>query len=288
MIFKFLQKETSFIPYNSFFIRKDNHKVFCQEFGNVEGKPILIFHGGPGDAFNKKILKSFNLRKCRIITFDQRGCGKSQPFGEIKNNNIYHIISDARSILDKLNIKKVIVFGNSWGATLALLFSEKYHKFIEKIYISSVFLARREDINWLFQDSLIFYPDFLKNTSNKNYNKLEAIKLIDNLYENILGSLNPRLDRKKLNIYERNHIKIFKHYFKNKFFIDENEILKNISTIQNIPTVIIHNRLDFITPLKQAWDLHNKLKKSKLIILPGLGHWNDILKNEQRKILKKI
>lgn len=267
------------------------HEIYFREFGNPKGTPVLSFHGGPGGAVRSKYAKLFNLKKYHFIQFDQRGCGNSVSVNAFKDNETQNLLIDAKRLLDSIGIKrKVIVHGVSWGSTLALLFAERYPDKVSKIAISSVFLARAEDVKWVSHESERFYPDIWdelriqhksKNVYQNCYNLLFSNNKRDNLkaltylgsYEHMLGQLAPKfIDRKELDENELKSARVAFHYEKNKYFLKPNQILENIDKIKHIPTLIVHNRLDFCCPVKQAWDLHKELPKSEIIINPGYEH----------------
>ncbi|MFI3241888.1 MAG: alpha/beta fold hydrolase [Alphaproteobacteria bacterium] len=289
-------------PFNEGYLPKENgHEVYFMEFGNKNGEPVLISHGGPGYFSNPSNHKYFNLKKHRIILFDQRGCGKSKYVDLLKDNTTKQILSDMERLLKHLNInRKITLFGSSWGTTISLLFAEKNPDKVKKIILRSVFLARKEDLKWEEEDSKIFYPEFieeikLKGKSNKDFykmiisndeNKQNIALKYYNGYEFILGSLEPEL--KIQEFVSLQSARIFLHYTTNNFFIKENQILKNAKTIKNIPTLIVHNRLDLCCPIIQAYELSKALNNSKLVIVPDYGHGSKILNKTLKKEIKEF
>lgn len=284
----------------------DGHSVYYYQYGNPVGIPVLSFHGGPGGSSRPKYAKLFDLKRYRFLQFDQRGCGMSQYGDLLFRNETSYLLQDAMHLLAYLHINEpVIAHGVSWGSTLALLFAEAYPKMVRSIVVSSVFLAREEDYMWVKRDSERFYPDLWAQMRqiipDKNfygaYDKLlfsEQAK--DNLqalsyygcYDHKLGQLNPQfapleeLDEKELRI-----ARVYEHYDKNRYFINENQILRNADKIKNIPTVIAHNRMDFCCPVKQAWDLQRALPQAKFRIVPAYGHSSPKLLKEVKKMIKE-
>ncbi len=276
----------------------DGHKLYFQVFGNPNGKTILNFHGGPGARSKFKYVKYCNLKKYKVIIFDQRGCGNSTFKDLLEHNTTQDTIQDAKRILDYLNIKeKVILFGGSWGATLTLLFAETYPNLVEKIIVSQTFLARKTDIDWLYNKSKIFYPDIIEKISpyiiktHKNLEELfqqsnekinKTIKYLTN-YDHQIGKLKINLDE-ELGDKAANSFKIYMHYSTEHYFIKENEIINNVGKIKNIPTLIVGNRLDFCTPIEQAYTLHKAMPKSTLHIIDSFGHGS----KKQNKLINKF
>jgi len=287
---------------------EDGHKIYWARYGNIKGPTVLMFHGGPGGGKSRpRNAKSKNLKKYNVVLFDQRGCGKSEPFGEIKNNNTQKTLSDVKRLLDFLDIEKVILQGTSWGSTLSLLFTEKYPKLVNKIIVTDIFLDRKEDNKWTYEHMQHVYPDFYenmikdkpKNKSLANYyydlamsSKISNQKKVFNnflAYESTIGNF-PVEKIIKVKEQDLKEVRIFLHYLKNNYFLRDNEILKNIKSIENKQCLIIHNRLDLLCPIIGAYDLHKAMKKSKLIINPKLGHgieWNKEAKQQIAEFLEK-
>lgn len=285
----------------------DGHQVYFADFGNPRGKPILIFDGGPGGASKPKNAGLFNLQKFRVIMFDQRGCGKSHPLGQWNKNTTQDLIEDANRLLNYLNINdKIIIKGPSWGSTLALLFAEKYPEKVDKLILSQVFLANKESKDWEQGGSAIFYPDIWEKVSGavsrgmvfgEYYAKLinsgelkkqtKAVSLYG-AYERILGCLNPVLEDKVINDKLVASNRIFINYSANNYYLRDNEILKNIKKITHIPTLIVHNRLDFCCPLIGAYQLSKAMPNSKLVIVPEKGHVGKLLHKTINKEMKEF
>lgn len=293
-------------PYNEGYLsEKNGHKVYFAEYGNKNGKPILFFHGGPGGSCKAKHLKNINLRKYRAIMLDQRGCGKSMPLGKIDKNTTQDILKDYDRLVDFLNIKeKIILRGGSWGSTLALLWAEKNPQKVEKMILSQIFLANDDFHHWEFEGTKYIYPEFVEHLTKKSKGNIKAYynKLIQSIsnkkqleainefgwFERICGSMDPKFACfSEVCDKELASNRVYINYADNNFFLKNDEILKNISRINNIETIIIHNRLDLICPFKGAYDLHKKLKKSKLIAVDEFGHVGDKLHKSIAKELHK-
>ena len=299
-----------FVPkvFNSGYLpEQDGHKIFYMEAGNPKGQPIIVFHGGPGGSAKEKHAYPYDRKKYRIILFDQRGCGRSIPAGEFKNNTTQDLLSDVDRLLEHLNIKgKIVLSGRSWGSTLALLYAIKNPKRVEKMILSMVFLADKQCRDWEEKYSNWFYPDIwekiiaeIPSTDSvaKEYAKLINSKnLVDQVksaslyanYERVLGCLDPKLDIQELGVDDINSAKIYINYAAKKFMLEDNEIIQHIDNIKNIPTLITHNRLDLLCPLDGAWQVHKKLKKSKLVIVSDLGHYSEKLVRITNQEIKKF
>ena len=285
----------------------DGHSVFFMELGNPQGEPILMFHAGPGSRCKAYHAKNFNLKKYRVIMFDQRGCGKSTPLGDIKNNNTNTLLDDAKRLLEHLKVNsKVIVRGASWGTTLALLFAQKHPKLVSKLLLTQLFLADSAVKNWECEISGLFYPEFLEKIKCGaggccsipeyyadliNSDDIESQKTALNLYgnyERLLGTLAPKFNQ---NIIDEKNIasaRVFMNYTARDFMINDNEILNNADKIAHIPTLIVHNRLDFVCPVQGAYRLHKALPMSKLVIVPEIGHVGKLLYKTIKKEIKEF
>lgn len=274
----------------------DGHQVWFVEAGNPRGIPVLVFHGGPGGGLNLGYALPFNRKKYRVILFDQRGCGKSLPAGEMKHNHTDALICDANRLLNHLGIEgKILVRGASWGSTLALLFAQKYPERVEKLLISQIYLADEIGADWVLKNSRLFYPDILEKLEKGVEGKMPLMEYYTDLinsddvmkqikaanlagsYERVLGAVNPRLGYAELSPENLVEIKISLNYIHQKYFIAENQIIKNAEKIKNISTLIVHNRLDMVCPLQSAYNLHKQLPNSKLVIAAGRGHFGEQL-----------
>ena len=291
-------------PYNEEYLPEENgHKVYFAEYGNKHGKPVLFFHGGPGGSCKSRHIKGINLKKYRVITLDQRGCGLSLPLGKIENNTTQDLLKDYDRLVSYLNIKeKIIIRGGSWGSTVALLWAEKNPQMVEKMLLSQIFLANDDFHHWEFDGTKYIYPDFIEymikkskgnitgyyNKLIQNSNKKKQLEAINEFgwYERICGSLSPEFASfSDVCDKELASNRIYIHYAANNFFLKENDILKNISKIKDIINIIVHNRLDLICPLKGAYDLHKKLNNSEFIVVDEFGH---VGKKIRKTILKKL
>ena len=284
--------------FDSFMLETNSsHRVYVEQAGNESGIPILFLHGGPGSGCNENHRRYFNPKKYRIILFDQRGCNRSTPNGCENNNTTADILSDIEAIRKKLNIEKWVLFGGSWGATLALLYAECYPKNILGIILRGAFLARKKDLTWFIGEGVNrIYPDYWSEYLSI-FNEDEKNNLLDSMHNHIFSdnrtmqliaakawslwagrivthsfdeeyALDDDEDEDKL----INDVKIEIHYAKNKYFINENQIIENIKKIPNIPIMIVHGRSDITCLPESSCSLDEILPNSKLILVPNAGH----------------
>ncbi len=269
---------------------ENGHSIYFEQSGSKTGLPVIFLHGGPGSGCNENHRRYFNPDKYRIIIFDQRGCNRSKPNGYVENNSTQDLLEDIESIRKKLNIEKLILFGGSWGATLALLYAELHTQHISAIILRGTFLARQCDFEWFAHDGVSrifpdYWQEYLTNFDNDDMNdrlaslhhrvfsenkeiKLEAARawalwagrvVTHNLDLEDEYALEEGDDEKLIN-----EVKIEMHYAKNRYFIEENQILNNISNIPDVPVTIIHGRKDLTCLAESSWSVYQALAKQNL------------------------
>tara|TARA_B100000767_G_scaffold3341_1_gene3215 strand:- start:307 stop:1272 length:966 start_codon:yes stop_codon:yes gene_type:complete len=284
-------------PYKELLIKADDtHEVFVEESGNPKGQPILFLHGGPGGGTGAKQRRFFDPSYYRIILFDQRGCGKSKPLGETLKNTTDNLINDIELIRKELNIKEWIIFGGSWGSTLALVYAIKYPNLVQGLILRGVFLSRKHELDWFLKDVEIFFPELydhllnhIPNTSKKNllkkYTELVFSKNKNQAYQagmewnrfegSILKLLPPAISSETNEVdneFELARAKVQLHYINNNCFVDGKNILEKSKILKDKPITIIQGRYDMVCPPKTAYELHQAIPHSKLIIVPDAGH----------------
>lgn len=275
-------------PYKTEFLNVgDNHQMYFEEAGNPDGIPFLNLHGGPGGGLPKIYTKFYNPKKIRIIGIDQRGCGKSTPFGSLENNTTWDIIKDIEKLREHLKIDKWHVVGGSWGSSLTLLYAISHPDRISGMLIHGVCLLTDSETDWLFKEGASnIYPevwDEFKNfipenerndlikayykrlTSSSEEERNNACKIWYKWENNMsaLKSKNPSHFHK----YDMHKVipiaRIECHYFVNKCFLPNNNyILDNIDKIKDIPLTILQGRYDIVCPMISAYQVHKKLPKS--------------------------
>ena len=285
-------------PFNTFHLPvSDLHTIYVEESGNKNGKPVIFLHGGPGGGVDPKYRRYFNPDKWRIIMFDQRGCGKSTPFAELKENTTWDLVDDIEKIRNHLSIDNWVVFGGSWGSTLSLAYSQTYPNSCKGLILRGIFLVRNKEIDWFYQEGANnIFPDRWESflapipvekrdnlmqayyeilTGDDHSKKIEAakawstwegstVRLMQD--ENFISDFS---DEKFAEAFAR----IECHYFMNNcWFNSNNHLIENVDKIRHIPGVIIHGRYDIICPVVQAWDLHQAWPEADLHIIPDAGH----------------
>jgi proline iminopeptidase len=272
------------------------HVLYVEECGNPDGLPVLVLHTGPGAGSDTYYRRFFDPEVYRIILFDQRGAGRSKPHAELEHNTTADLIADMEAIRKDLNIERWVLFGNAWGSTLALAYGIEHPDRVIAFILGSVFLGRDQDIAWIYRDGVnAFFPDYW----NEFLEPLNPDEQVDPLkaYHNHLtcGDELSRMSAAKswskwqvqCSTFKPNH-KLLDHfaephlaiglacienfYFLNNCFLKENYILDNIDKVKNIDGYLIHGRYNVITPLENAWNLHQAWPQSQIYIVREAGH----------------
>lgn len=284
-------------PYNQFELKvTPPHKLYVEECGKADGIPVVFLHGGPGSGCESYHRQFFNPEKYRIILFDQRGAGRSTPHAELENNTTQELVADIEAIRSKLGIEKWVVFGGSWGSTLALVYAQTHPDRVFHLILRGIFLCRQKEIDWFYQEGASrIFPDiwekylspipeaerdklveayYKRLTSDDEFTRLQAAKAWS-LWEGRTASLISR--QSVIDHFGNPHTalslaRIECHYFMHRSFLSDNQILNNIDKIADIPGTIIQGRYDIICPMESAWELHQAWNKSIFKIIPDAGH----------------
>ncbi|MCL1974817.1 MAG: prolyl aminopeptidase [Firmicutes bacterium] len=304
-------------PFNSGLLKvSDIHSIYFEEVGNPHGHPVVYLHGGPGAGISPGMRRYFDPEFFRVILFDQRGCGKSTPFVELRDNTTWDLVADIEKIREYLGIEKWLVYGGSWGSTLSLFYSETHPERVMGMIIRGIFLGRPEELYSLFAaDSVaarVFPEEYEKLVNHipqdERENMMEAyFSRVMSSDENIRNEAAIRyttwestcctLLPQEINInieqdkYVISESILELHYFVNNMFCDsDNYILENIDTIKDIPTTIVQGRYDICCPPFSAYDLHKAMPKSQLIIVPDASHmiWEPGIQKELVKALEEF
>lgn len=271
------------------------HQVYVEECGCSDGIAVVFLHGGPGSGCNENHRRYFNPKKYWIIIFDQRGCNRSTPQGCTKKNTTHDLLQDMERIREYLGIDKWLIFGGSWGSTLGLLYAETFPDRVTGLILRGSFLGRRKDLDWFAKEGLNrIFPDYWEKFI-EIVPKNERNDPVAAYHKRVFGkdkktrekfarawsawaekTVTYNLEDSKTEKEDFNtllhKVSIETHYAVNRYFIKENQILKNIHRIPKIPAMIIHGRRDLTCTLEASWSMHKALSHSKLIIVPHAGH----------------
>lgn len=284
-------------PFNTFQLPvSGQHRLYVEESGDRDGIPVLFIHGGPGSGCSPEDRRFFDPEQYRIILFDQRGAGRSTPHAELAHNTTQDLIDDIEQLRQHLAIDQWVLFGGSWGSTLALLYGQQYPQQVLGMVLRGIFLCRQQDLQWFYQSGANhIFPDYWREfiepipaaqrhdmigayhqllTGDNELAKLNAAKHWS-LWEGRCATLRPNNDI--VDTFSNTHLalslaRIENHYFINNGFIEENQILDNMALLADIPATIIHGRYDMVCTLSNAIALQQAWPSAELHIVRDAGH----------------
>ncbi|KNE72448.1 prolyl aminopeptidase [Allomyces macrogynus ATCC 38327] len=284
--------------YNTGFLRvSDVHQLYYEESGNPKGNPVVYLHGGPGGGVSPNDRRYFDPEHYRIILLDQRGAGKSTPAASLEDNTTQHLVDDVEALRKHLNIDRWVVFGGSWGSTLALAYAQQFPDRVKAMILRGIFTVRRSELEWLYEKGGAehIYPDAWDNYVAP-IPENERNDLIGAYYKRLTGSnedeklacakawsawemstsrlvLDPEVVKKvEEDIWALQFARIECHYFVNNGFMPDNHLLDNVHKIQHIPCTIIQGRYDVVCPAKTSWELHKAWPEAEYKIVQLSGH----------------
>ncbi len=273
----------------------DGHKIYVEQSGNPAGRPVIVLHGGPGGGCSPAMRRYFDPSVYRVILFDQRGCGRSQPHASVEANTTWHLVDDIERIRAELGIDKWAVFGGSWGATLALIYSQAHSEAVEHLILRGVFLATEAELLWFYGGGAgRFWPDVWarfvglipedeRDDMIRAYHKrLFSDDLREQTlhakawtsWENALASVHSAgMGGDTPDHYARAFARLENHYFTNRVFLAyDGQILDQMDRIAHIPGVIVQGRYDMICPPHSAWTLAERWPYADLRMIRNAGH----------------
>ncbi|MGV9415679.1 prolyl aminopeptidase [Nocardia sp. NPDC003693] len=279
----------------------DGQRLYWECSGNPDGKPVVFLHGGPGGGTAPFHRQFFDPAAYRIVLFDQRGCGRSEPHiadgASLETNTTWHLVRDIEALRTHLGVERWQVFGGSWGSTLALAYAQTHPDRVTELVLRGIFLLRRKEIDWYYNGAAGYvYPDEwekflapvpaaerdgdlvrvyhrLLNSPDKQLATDAAVAW--STWEGATSSLLPQPDRVSETADPRFALAfagIENHYFVNGGFLDEGQLLRDIDRIAHIPGVIVQGRHDIVCPAVSAWDLHRAWPNSELHLVADAGH----------------
>jgi proline iminopeptidase len=285
-------------PYRKGYLRvSDLHEIYFEECGNPLGKPAVFLHGGPGAGSDKRARQFFDPRRYRIVVLDQRGCGRSRPAASLVENTTWHLVADIERLRQHLAIDRWLVFGGSWGSTLALAYSQAHPQRVSELVLRGIFLLRSAEIAWFYQrgasdifpDAWESYRDaippderddfvlayYRRLTSDDRATAVAAAKAWS-IWEAATSFL--RVDAANVKRWGEDQFalsvaRIECHYFLNRGFLrSESQLLDDVPRIRHLPAVIVQGRYDIVCPATTAWDLHRAWPEAKFKMVADAGH----------------
>jgi proline iminopeptidase len=271
------------------------HTMYWETSGNPAGVPVLFLHGGPGAGASPAHRRFFDPQAYRIVIFDQRGAGRSHPLGELAHNTTRHLICDIERLRAHLGIGRWIVFGGSWGSTLALAYAQSCGDACIALVLRGIFLCRQQEIAWFLYGMRRFFPEiwtsfaeFVPEPERQDLLGAYMKRLNDpdpavhlpaarswSAYEGACSTLLP--SPSTVAHYSEDAValglaKVEAHYFANRGFLAENELLANARKLDAIRGIIVQGRYDVVCPIESADALHRAWPKAEYIVVPDAGH----------------
>lgn len=273
----------------------DGHRIYVEQCGNPDGIPVVVLHGGPGGGCSPAMRRYFDPKAYRVILFDQRGCGRSRPTASVENNTTWHLIADIERLRKIFEIDEWIVFGGSWGATLALIYAQTHPDRVSRLVLRGVFLMTQAELDWFYGGGAgKFWPEqWSKFTSLLPANELSDTigayhkrlfsgdRTTEILYarawshwENALASIHTNGSvGESPGEYARTFARLENHYFINGGFLEfDGQILDQMDRIAHIPGHIVQGRYDMICPPQAAWELAERWPNADLKMVRQAGH----------------
>ena len=279
----------------------DRNRVYWEICGNPSGKPAVVFHGGPGSGCSTETRRYFDPTAYRVVLFDQRGCGRSTPHASdpatnLSVNTTEHLLNDSERLRDHLSIDRWLLFGGSWGSTLALAYAERHPHRVTEIVLAAVTTTRRAEIDWLYRGVAPLFPAQWARfragvpAAERDGDLVAAYyRLLQDpdpairtkaaqdwcAWEAALVSVDPDAapeTRRLQPAFQLAFARIVTHYFHHSAWLEDGVLLRRASTLARIPGILVHGRLDLGSPLVTAWELAQAWPSSELVVVGGAGH----------------
>ena len=273
----------------------DGHRIYVEQCGNPQGRPVVVLHGGPGAGCGPAMRRYFDPAHYRIVLFDQRGCGKSRPHASVEANTTWHLVADIELLRETLAIDSWMVFGGSWGATLALIYAQSHPDRVSNLILRGVFLMTKAELDWFYGGGAgRFWPDLWERfvapiPSDERGDLIAAyhrrlfsgdlrletrLALAWTSWENALASIDGDGTCGQSSAhYARAFARLENHYFRNAGFLErDGAILDGMARIERVPGVIVQGRYDMICPPDSAWRLSEAWPASELRLVGRAGH----------------
>jgi proline iminopeptidase len=285
-------------PYRTGYLRVSPiHDIYYEECGNPQGKPAVFVHGGPGAGGDATPRRFFDPARYRVVLFDQRGCGRSRPHAELRENTTRHLVADMERLREELGISQWLVFGGSWGSTLSLVYAEAHPERVTELVLRGIFMLRPAELRWFYQHGASeIWPDRWEEYL-RPIPVAERGDLLRAYHERLTGddAAVAQEAARAWSIWEgaTSHLfesektvarfgadefalalaRIEAHYFVNGGFLDApDQILRDVGRIRRIPAVIVQGRYDVVCPVTSAWDLHRAWPEAGFRLVPDAGH----------------
>jgi proline iminopeptidase len=283
----------------------DGNRVWWATSGNPNGKPAVVVHGGPGSGSSPNAPRGFDPQRYRVVQFDQRGCGRSEPHAadistDLSTNTTRHLVADMEGLRNHLGIERWLVYGGSWGSTLSLAYAEQHPDRVSEIVLIAVTTGRHDETDWLYHGVRRFFPEAWERFRDAA-GPIEDDEHLPAAYARLMGSPDAAVRRRAAHDWcawedavlsaetygtpdmysnrpEREllaMVRLCTHYFSHGCFLPDNTIFDHIDRLAGIPGVLLHGRMDLSGPARNPWELHRAWPGSRLTLFSGAGHKGD-------------
>ena len=275
--------------------RDPPHALYWEQSGRPDGQPVVFLHGGPGAGASPEHRRFFDPAHYRIIVFDQRGAGRSNPLGELSANTTPHLIADIEALRERLGVERWLVFGGSWGSTLAIAYAEAHPERVTGLVLRGIFLCRKQEIDWFLYGMRWIFPEIWRRFAEavpeaERDDLLGAYhrRLVDpdpevhmpaarawSTYEGACSTLRPSPETVAAfgeDTMALGLARIEAHYFKNGIFLEDGALLDNVERMRRIPGTIVQGRYDVVCPIATADEFARAWPEADYVIVPDAGH----------------
>ncbi|MFY7905922.1 MAG: prolyl aminopeptidase [Burkholderiaceae bacterium] len=274
----------------------DGHQIYWELCGNPDGRPAVFLHGGPGSGCSPDHRRLFDPTKYCVLLFDQRGCGRSLPFASLDNNTTWHLVADMERLRQMLGVDRWLVFGGSWGSTLALAYAQRHTERVSALVVRGIFTLRRQEVQWYYQEGASrIFPD-LWEAFLAPIPPAERHDLVAAYHRRLTGSdpVAQLACARAWSLWEGQTIRLLpdaanaakhaqdafalafarieNHYFTHGGWMDEGQLLRDADRLADVPGVIVQGRYDVCTPADTAWALHRAWPQAEFHLVPDAGH----------------
>lgn len=274
----------------------DGHSVYWEMCGNPDGKPAVFLHGGPGGGANADHRRLFDPARYRVLLLDQRGCGRSKPHAGLEANTTWHLVADVERLREFMEVERWLVFGGSWGSTLALAYAETHPERVSELVLRGIFTLRRFELEWYYQaGASLLFPDkwecflapipegergdliaaYRKRLTDPERDVRVAAAVAWSRWESETITLlpDPAIAAEMTeDDFALAFARIENHYFVHAGWLDEGQLIDNAGRLKGMPGLIVHGRYDMACPVRNAWDLHRAWPKADFHLVEGAGH----------------
>jgi proline iminopeptidase len=282
----------------------DGHRIYWEVCGNPAGKPALVLHGGPGTGCSTGLRRYFDPAAYRIVLFDQRNCGRSLPHAadpeaDLSTNTTWHVVADIERLRELLAVDSWLVWGGSWGSTLALAYAQTHPANISKLVLGPVTMCRRSEIDWLYGGMRRYFPEqwepFRAGAGAGVLARDADGSSLATAYDHLMSDTRTAAQAvamwcgwedaaASLEVQQHAHqsdpradfafARLCAHYFAHLAWLDDEQLLRGAARLAGVPGSLFHGRRDLGSPLSTAWELAQAWPDADLHVLDGAGHWD--------------